>query len=176
MKKKMELLLPFTLTLAVVALDQITKMAVLKVAETEGIVASFFGDFLRIILVYNTGAAFSFGRDFAPLLHFTLLKLIPLLVILAFLPFYFKMNLTRFERWLICGVIGGGIGNLLDRFFRINGVIDFIDVKFYGLFGLERWPTFNVADSVVVICFSLLIIYNIFKKKGDETDEKTKNK
>ena len=36
--------------------------------------------------------------------------------------------------------------------------MDFIDVKFYGLFGLERWPTFNVADAAVLICGFLLII------------------
>ena len=39
------------------------------------------------------------------------------------------------------GIVGGGLGNLVDRFFRKEGVVDFIDVKFYGLFGLERWPT-----------------------------------
>jgi signal peptidase II len=37
-------------------------------------------------------------------------------------------------------------------------VVDFISVKFYGFLGLERWPTFNIADaSVVVCCFILLI-------------------
>lgn len=168
MKKRMEYILPFTITIAVILVDQLTKFAIVKTAEDMGIIASFFGDFLRIILVYNTGAAFSFGRDFAPLLRFVLLKLLPLSVILGFLPFYFKMSFTKFERWLICAIIGGGIGNLIDRFFRMEGVVDFIDVKFYGLFGLERWPTFNIADSVILISFSLLIIYNLFKKqKGD---------
>jgi signal peptidase II len=60
------------------------------------------------------------------------------------------------------GIIGGGFGNLIDRFFRPDGVVDFIDVKFYGLFGLERWPTFNVADSAVVVCGSLLFISMLF--------------
>jgi signal peptidase II len=46
----------------------------------------------------------------------------------------------------------------LTAFFRPEGVLDFLDVKFYGLFGLERWPTFNVADSAVVICGGLLIL------------------
>jgi len=47
---------------------------------------------------------------------------------------------------------------LLDRFFRAEGVVDFIDVKFFGLFGLERWPTFNVADSAIVVCGAGLFI------------------
>ena len=37
-------------------------------------------------------------------------------------------------------------------------MVDFIDVKFYGLFGMERWPTFNVADSAVVVCGILLVV------------------
>ena len=40
----------------------------------------------------------------------------------------------------------------------LPGVIDFIDVKFYGIFGLKRWPTFNVADSAVVVCGIMLVI------------------
>ena len=40
----------------------------------------------------------------------------------------------------------------------LQGVLDFIDVKFWGLFGLERWPTFNVADSAVVVCGILLML------------------
>jgi len=50
-------------------------------------------------------------------------------------------------------------------------VVDFIDIKFYGLFGFERWPTFNAADSSVVVCCILLFISIILdsknKKPGD---------
>ena len=47
-----------------------------------------------------------------------------------------------------------------------------LDVRFYGLFGLERWPTFNVADSSVVVCGILLIISVLFQKEhGSETHE-----
>ena len=56
------------------------------------------------------------------------------------------------------GIVGGGLGNLIDRFFRAEGVVDFIDIKFFGLFGLDRWPTFNVADSAVVVCGFMLVI------------------
>ena len=62
------------------------------------------------------------------------------------------------QRWFLSGIIGGGISNLLDRFFRAEGVVDFIDVKFFGLFGLERWPTFNIADSAIVICGAGLFV------------------
>ena len=55
-------------------------------------------------------------------------------------------------------ILGGAIGNLIDRIARPNGVVDFIDIKFYGLFGLERWPTFNVADMSVVVSGIVLMI------------------
>ena len=66
-------------------------------------------------------------------------------------------------------MIGGGISNLLDRFFRVEGVVDFIDVEFYGLFGLERWPTFNIADSAIVVgaagLFIIIIMQEYYTKK-----------
>ena len=64
---------------------------------------------------------------------------------------------------------------MIDRFFRAEGVVDFIDVKFYGLFGLERWPTFNIADASVVIAFASLILYSFFKKNKETSSEKKKN-
>ena len=175
MKIKKELLWPFTVTIFVILLDQITKIAIVMYAPSSRIITSFFGDFLQIILVYNTGAAFSLGNNLSPILRFAFLKLLPLLVIIAFLPIYFKVEFSKFERWAICAILGGGIGNLIDRFFRANGVVDFIDVKFYGLFGLERWPTFNIADAAVVISFVLLILYSFFKKKKETSSEKKKN-
>ena len=75
------------------------------------------------------------------------------------------------QRWAICGIVGGGIGNLIDRFFRAEGVVDFIDVKFYGLFGFERWPTFNIADASVVVCGVLLVLsFVIDSRKSASTD------
>lgn len=175
MKIKKEVMLPFMLTLFVILLDQITKIAIVYYAPPSRILSSFFGDFLQIILVYNTGAAFSLGNTLSPILRFLFLKLLPLLVVIAFIPVYFRVEFSKFERWAICAILGGGIGNLIDRFFRAEGVVDFIDVKFYGIFGLERWPTFNIADASVVIAFALLILYSFFKKNKETASEKKKN-
>jgi signal peptidase II len=65
--------------------------------------------------------------------------------------------LTSLQRWAITGIIGGGAGNLIDRIFRPDGVVDYISVKFYGLFGFDRWPTFNIADASVVVCVFLFL-------------------
>ena len=95
-----------------------------------------------------------------------------LLVIVIVMVVYFKNDeFTALQRWAIAGIAGGGIGNLIDRFFRFEGVVDFIDVKFYGLFGMERWPTFNVADSAVVVCGILLVASFIFTIKDLKKDE-----
>lgn len=165
---------PFSLTALIIFLDQITKFAVIKTVRPWSVGASFFGDFFRIIHVYNPGIAFSIGGTLSGNVRSILFGLLPLIVILVVISVYFRSTeLTSFHRWCIAGIIGGGLGNLLDRFFRPEGVLDFLDVKFYGLFGLERWPTFNVADSSVVICGVLLmlsLLFNIGEKK-EKSDE-----
>ena len=89
---------------------------------------------------------------------------------------YFRNNeWNKLQRWAIMGIVGGGLGNLIDRFFRAEGVVDFIDVKFYGLFGLERWPTFNVADSAVVVCGILLIISFLITYIKESKAQKSQN-
>ncbi len=99
------------------------------------------------------------GYSWPVFLRKLVFSLIPLVVIAYVIRVYFKSNeFSDVQRWCICGVIGGGIGNLIDRIFRPDGVVDFIDVKFFGLFGMERWPTFNIADAVIVVCGIILII------------------
>ena len=150
---------PVSLTVLVIILDQITKFLIVKNIPPYTIGAQFFGDFLRIIHVSNTGVAFSVGATWSDTLRRLLFSLIPLIVIGIVITLYFRNDTwTKLQRWAIMGIVGGGLGNLIDRFFRAEGVVDFIDVKFYGLFGLERWPTFNVADSAVVVCGILMII------------------
>ncbi len=152
-------ILPITLAVVVIVLDQITKMLVVRHIPLYTIGTQFFGDFIRIIHVANTGVAFSVGASWSETARRFLFSLIPLIVIGIVIAIYFRNNTwTKLQRWSIMGIVGGGLGNLIDRFFRAEGVVDFIDVKFYGLFGLERWPTFNVADSAVVVCGLLLVI------------------
>lgn len=152
-------LLPLVLTVIVFVLDQGSKLLIIKNIPPYTIGASFFGDFLRIIHVYNPGIAFSMGNGLPDTLRGLLFAIIPLVVLVVVLGIYFRNDdFTFFQRWAVAGIIGGGLGNIYDRFFRSEGVVDFIDVKFYGLFGLERWPTFNIADAAVLICGFLLII------------------
>ena len=108
----------------------------------------------------NPAIAFSIGHGIAAGPRRTLFVLLPLLVIaLLFLYYLFTRDpLTRFQKWCFGALVGGGLGNYVDRIFRPQGVVDFLDFKFYGFLGMERWPTFNVADMTVVIAAILLFI------------------
>lgn len=152
-------LLPFVLSFAVIILDQVTKILIVKNIQYGTIGAQFFGDFLRIVHISNKGVAFSVGATWSQTIRQLLFSLLPLVVIGIVIAVYFRNDdFSTLQRWAIAGIVGGGLGNLIDRWFRKEGVVDFIDVKFFGIFGLERWPTFNVADSAVVVCGLLLII------------------
>lgn len=154
-----KLLMPFILTFAVIIADQITKCLVVKYIEPWTIGAQFFGDILRIVRVANNGVAFSMGDSLSLIGRRLCFGLVPIIIMGLVIGVYFRnTEFTMLQRWAICGIVGGGIGNIIDRIFRVEGVIDFIDVKFYGIFGLQRWPTFNVADMAVVICGIMLII------------------
>ena len=168
-------LLPLTLALFVIFLDQITKTLVVKNIPLYTIGAEFFGDFLRIIHVSNTGVAFSVGATWSDIVRFASFVIVPVVVIIPVFIVYFRNNeWSTLQRWAIMGIVGGGIGNLIDRAFRAEGVVDFIDVKFFGIFGLDRWPTFNVADSAIIVFGILLAITFIISIKKDKSTEKSK--
>lgn len=169
------LLQPLVLTAVILVLDQVTKaiiVAHVERLEYGGPVIEVLGDFLRIIHVRNPGIAFSIGRDLAPALRRALFIVVPVLVIGGLILYYFRSDeFTRLQRWSIAGIIAGGLGNIVDRLFRPAGVVDFVDVRFYGLFGLERWPTFNVADASVVVCGILLMISVLFEREQGSTQD-----
>lgn len=172
-KKK---LLPFILTGLVILADQITKAIIVALIPIYTVGANIFGDLLRIVHVANKGVAFSLGDSMPLAIRGILFAIIPLIVIILVIVVYFRNDeFNSVQRWSICGIIGGGIGNIIDRFFRAEeGVVDFIDVKFFGIFGLERWPTFNVADAAVVVCGIILIVsflITICKEKKDSANE-----
>lgn len=168
-KQRKEKLIPLFFLAGVLILDQLTKYLVVKYIPENTILWSFFGDFLRIVHVRNLGAAFSFGSALPATARSVLLAILPVAVLVFALFIYFRNNeFTYFQRWLICGVLGGGFGNIADRLFRPAGVVDFIDVKFYGIFGFERWPTFNVADSCILVCGIWLFISFLITVKNEK--------
>ena len=151
-------LLPLVLAPIIVLADQVSK-AVFLSTLTYGVPLEVIGDFFRLTLVQNPAIAFSIGHGLPAELRRPLFLVLPLVVVAFILLYYLRTaELTQLQRWLVAAVLGGGVANFVDRVFRPAGVVDFIDVKFYGLFGLARFPTFNIADSSVVVGGILLLL------------------
>ena len=139
----------FIAAAVVLLLDQATKFGA-RLELMEGIPREVLGNFFRITLRYNEGAAFSLGWGGPLFLSvFTALACI-------FLVRYMMKN-TDAKQVLWLGVIlGGALGNLMDRI-AMGKVTDFIDI---GL-AVKRWPTFNVAD--IAICIGGIAVFFLFK-------------
>ena len=163
-------LIPFILTAAVIAVDQVTKAFIAAKLPFDAIFDVFGNDVLWITHVRNKAIAFSIGDGLPDVARAVFFVALPLAVIVALVWYYFRSeDFVGIQRWAIAGIVGGGVGNLIDRIFRPEGVVDFISVKFYGLFGFSRWPTFNIADSSVVVCGILLFASILFSStKGSK--------
>ena len=117
--------------------------------------------FLDIVHLHNYGAAFSFLHNAGGWQRY-FLSAISILVSIA-LPFYIKKN--HHDIFLAIGltlVLGGAIGNLVDRLF-LGYVVDFVSLHIDDVF---YWPAFNVADSAISLGV-ILLIYDALKKKND---------
>lgn len=170
-------LMPLILTIGVLLADQITKFLVVANIPYHSRPINILGDFFRLIHTRNLAIAFSLGRDFSDPVRFIFFTIVPILLLTLLLIYYFRTDsFTIRQSWALAGIVGGGFGNLIDRVFRPDGVVDFLDVRFYGLFGMERWPTFNIADSAVVVCgilFAVFILLDEAKsKKGSMNEQK----
>ena len=170
-KKK---LLPVTLTAFAIAADQISKAFIVKNWPEDSLVwpkqyNDFHNGFFGIYHVRNKAIAFSLGHNLPDWIKPVVFILLPAAVLVFLLVHYFKSDeFSPLQRWALAGILGGGLGNLIDRIFRRDGVVDFISVKFYGILGFDRWPTFNLADSFVVV-FGLLLLFTVFFKPGAKT-------
>jgi signal peptidase II len=139
----------------VIVLDQITKQFFWRNGQNYEVI----GDFFRITLVKNAGAAFGLfqgGRFF-----FIAASVIAIAFIL-----YVGLRLPKpavYRRLLLGMILGGAVGNLIDRVYA-GEVIDFFDI---GI-GVHRWPVFNVADMGVSIGATLLLIYLLRSPRDEE--------
>jgi signal peptidase II len=140
------------LTLLIVILDQITKNWISQTLTLYESVAIF--SFFNFTLVHNTGAAFSFLAEAGGWQRWLLTGLA--LIVSVIIVVWLSRLKTVEHRWLAIAlalVLGGAIGNLIDRI--IYGyVIDFLDL-YYKMW---HWPAFNVADSAISIGAVMLLI------------------
>jgi signal peptidase II len=167
-------------SLSVVIADQVTKLLI------RGITIPFLGinvvgmplysstpiigDFLRFTYIENPGMAF--GIDFGWKSFFAIFSIIASMAI--FLYLYRVRQESRLVRFSLALILGGAIGNLIDRVFYgplfdgtalFHGrVIDFIDFDFFNvnLFGynFSRFPVFNIADAAVTVGVIMLLVFH----------------
>lgn len=134
----------------IVLLDQITKVAITKLfTYGESLsVTSFF----NLVLAYNKGAAFSFlaAESGWQRYFFTAIASFAVIFILYLLK---KHAGQRLFCWALALILGGAIGNLIDRVLY-GHVIDFLDFHVGGW----HWPAFNVADMAIVGGAGLFIL------------------
>lgn len=152
----------FLISIIVVILDQITKLAVRYYCEYEH-PYRIIGDLVRFTYIENRGMAFGIqvgvGQPF-----FTVFAVIATVIIFVYiLKARDEKSSLRFALALI---LGGAIGNLIDRFLY-GAVVDFVDIGF----GNTRWPIFNLADSAVTIGMMILIVFVVFDKSSKRVDE-----
>jgi signal peptidase II len=121
-------------------------------------------DFLQLVHVRNTGAAFGIGANADSAIVPLLLNLGAIGVFFVVVAYAFRAAVT--DRMLQTGlhlILGGAIGNLIDRF-RLHYVVDFVDVFVKS----HHWPAFNVADSA--ICIGIGLLFLDMRKKPDSDD------
>jgi signal peptidase II len=152
--------LPFILTALIIGADQGVKGFIVRNWPEGTRINDLFGNGLvQFWHVRNKAIAFSLGHNLPENLRLPIFIILPVIVLGFLLWYYFTSGeFIAIQRWAVAGIIGGGAGNIIDRIFRPDGVVDYISVRFYGIFGMERWPTFNIADSSVVVCCFILLI------------------
>ncbi|WP_235578982.1 MULTISPECIES: signal peptidase II [unclassified Rhodococcus (in: high G+C Gram-positive bacteria)] len=149
----------FAVAAVVLALDLLTKIVAVAVIEP-GRPIEIIGDTVTLRMVRNAGAAFSMATGMTWLLT---------LVAVAVVVGVIRIGRTLRSGWWAVGlglVLGGALGNLIDRFFRSPGplqghVVDFVSIGW--------WPVFNVADSSIVCGAVLLVIITLFGIEPDGT-------
>ncbi len=128
------------------------------------------GNFLRFTYIENPGMAF--GIDFGWKSFFAIFSIVASIAIFIYL--YRVRQDSRIVRFSLALILGGAIGNLIDRVFYgplfdgtafFHGrVVDFIDFKFFNftIFGynFSRFPVFNIADASVTVGVIMLLIFH----------------
>ncbi len=178
-------------SLLVVITDQLTKLLVkggsipllnIKINGMEyGQSINVIGDFFKITFVENPGLAFGISVGDTAKLFLSLFSLAAAIAILYYL--YKSRNQKYIVRLSLALILGGAIGNFIDRAFYgifygyapifYGSVVDFFNVDFFDFTILgrtyERWPIFNIADATVTVGVILLVL---FHQSTTETDEK----
>lgn len=150
------------ISIILLCIDQISKLLVVNLlTKTDSI--TIIKNFFYLTYINNDGAAFSIlvGKRI-------FLILIAVLVIVMLIRYIKKNNIrNKLELVSISLIIGGSLGNLMDRVIR-GYVIDFLDFKIFNY----NFPIFNLADTFIVIGVILLLLKEIRKENNLDSRNK----
>lgn len=145
----------YLIAIVVIAIDQWTKWLVLKNMEL-GERITVIENFLYFTSHRNRGAAWGILQG-----QMWFFYIITIIVIIAVIYYIQKMAKDQpIYGWALGLILGGAIGNFIDRLFR-KEVVDFIDTYIFSY----NYPIFNIADSALVIGVGLIIIQSFKESK-----------
>lgn len=143
-----------------VSCDQISKEITRQKVDPKAFIP-IIKNHLILTNVENTGAMLGFGHDFPPILKRFLLQALPILLLLILLyRIMSKPNLNLLVIIAFALVIGGGLGNLIDRI-AYGSVTDFFQIRL----GFFRTGIFNIADVAVTLGLFMFIYLIVRGKK-----------
>ena len=151
----------FLIIISIFALDRFSKMYVIFQNEKNLSTELFESKYLNIDLIWNEGIAFGLFSSKNGLIY-TFISVLILIVIIILL--FLLMNSQNLKRFSYTMIIGGALGNFLDRVLY-KSVPDFIDIHFNDF----HWFVFNFADVFISIGVVCLIFDEVFIQK--ETNE-----
>jgi len=142
------------LALLVLLADQVGKWAILLWVMDPPRIIEVTG-FFNLVLVYNRGVSFGLLASDYTWKPYALAALS--LAVVAGLLWWMRRQPGRLPRWGVGLVVGGALGNVIDRFLH-PGVVDFLDLHYAGW----HWPAFNLADAAIVTGVGLLLLDGLF--------------
>lgn len=144
-------------------LDIISKNVMVNILQEEGNAITIIPNFFRLALVYNRGAVAGILKDTGVLLP--IISLVGGAIMIYCLWYYYK-RLSVLGRYAFFLMIPGCFGNLIDRaLYNNRGVIDFLEFKFGNFY----WPTFNLADSFLVVGVGMLLVSFFLEERKNKT-------
>ena len=156
-KKYIIYLLIFTI---IFALDRITKIYILHLAEINNTLDIYITSFLNFYLIWNKGIAFgllSFDKNIVYNFITFFIAFVTLIILII------ALKSSDFKGYLFMIIFSGSIGNLFDRLY-FSAVPDFIDFHINDF----HWFIFNVADIFISLGVICLIFVEIFFKKENK--------
>ncbi|WP_260471858.1 signal peptidase II [Bacillus sp. HMF5848] len=152
----------YLVALVVILIDQITKWLVTQYMDLYESIA-VIPEFFYLTSHRNRGAAWGILQG--QMWFFYIITII----VVAFLIYYISRlkKSERLLRFTLGLMLGGAIGNFIDRLFR-KEVVDFFDIYIFTY----DYPIFNIADSALVIGVGLFFIYSLLEAKKEKEQQK----